>query len=160
MNAALHTITQTLAADLGSQLEAIFLFGSQAAQDYQTAVSDTNLLLITTPHANVHAIRDAFFPIWQQHKTLLKRAPLVASRDALKRHLQLNPHLALNLLQHGQLLAGGPMPDSYFRTRVNPAEVYAHLTQQLLDASAALGQNSDPQAEMLLNRLARQVSKH
>jgi hypothetical protein len=158
MNAALHTITQTLAADLGSQLDAIFLFGSQAAQDYQTAASDTNLLLITAPDANIHAIRDAFFPMWQQHKALLKRAPLVASRNAFKRHLQLNPHLALNLLQHGQLLAGGPMPDSYFRTRVNPAEVYAHLAQQLLDASTALSQNSDIQAEMLLNRLARQVS--
>ncbi len=158
MNAALHTITQTLAADLGSQLEAIFLFGSQAAQQSQTAVSDTNLLLITAPDANVHTIRDAFFPIWQQHKALLKRAPLVAGRDAFKRHLQLNPYLALNLLQHGQQLAGGPMPEGYFRTRINPAEVYAHLAQQLLDASTALSQTSDAQAKMLLNRLARQVS--
>lgn len=158
MNAALYTITQVLAADLGSQLEAIFLFGSQAAQEYQTAASDTNLLLITKPQANIHAIRDSFYPQWQQHKALLKRAPLVASRHALKRHLQLNPHLALNLLQYGQQLAGEPMPDGFFRIRANPHEIYAHLTQQLLDASAALGQNNDPQAEMVLNRLARQVS--
>jgi hypothetical protein len=158
MNAALHTITQTLAADLGSQLEAIFLFGSQAAQQSQTAVSDTNLLFITTPDTNIHAVRDSFFPLWQQHKALLKRAPLVANRHALQRHLRLNPHLALNLLQHGQQLAGETISANLFRVPVNPHEIYAHLTQQLLDASAALSQNSDPQAEMLLNRLARQVS--
>ncbi len=158
MNAALHTITQTLKADLGSQLEAIFLFGSQAAEKYHTAASDTNLLLIATPQANIHAIRQSFAPLWQQHRASLKRAPLIASRHALKRHLQLNPHLALHLLQHGRLLAGAPMPDGYFRTQVKPAELYAHLAQQLLDASAALSQKSGPQAEMLLNRLARQVS--
>ncbi len=158
MNAALYTITQTLAADLGSQLEAVFLFGSQAAQKYQTAVSDTNLLLIIAPDANIHTIRESFYPLWQEHNRVLKRAPLVASRHALKRHMQLNPHLALNLLQHGQQLSGAPLPEGYFRTQVRPAEVYAHLAQQLLDASAALGQTSDPQAEMLLNRLARQVS--
>ena len=158
MNAALNNITQTLVADLGAQLEAVFLFGSQAAQQYKTAVSDTNLLLITAPDANIHAIRRSFYPLWQQHKMVLKRAPLVANRHALKRHLQLNPHLALNLLQHGQQLAGKPMPDGYFRTSVNPAEVYAHLAQQLLDASAALSQTSDSQAEVMLNRLARQIS--
>lgn len=158
MNAALQNITQTLTADLGSQLEAIFLFGSQAAETYQTAASDTNLLLITSPQANSHTIRESFYPLWQQHKALLKRAPLVANRHALKRHLRLNPHLALNLLQYGRQLTGEPMPDGFFRTRVNPAEVYAHLTQQLLDASAALSQNSNPQDKMLLNRLGRQVS--
>jgi hypothetical protein len=158
MNAALHTITQTLTADLGSQLEAVFLFGSQATQQYQTAVSDINLLLITAPQANIHAIRRSFHPLWQEHRMVLKRAPLIASRQSLKRHLQINPHLALNLLQHSQQLTGEPMPDGFFHTRINPAEVYAHLAQQLLDASAALSYNSAAEAEMQLNRLARQVS--
>jgi hypothetical protein len=157
MNSVIKPLTQTLAANLGSQVEAIFLFGSQAGQTYQTAVSDTNLLLITTPNANIHAIRDSFAPLWQQHRVLLKRTPLIATRHALQRHLRLNPHLALNLLQNGQQLVGKPVPADLFRTPVNPYEVYAHLAQQLVDASAALGQGNDPQADRLLNRLARQI---
>ena len=157
MDSAIKPIIQTLTADLGSQLEAVFLFGSQAAQQYQTAVSDTNLLLIISPYANMHAVRDSFQPLWQQHKASLKRAPLVATRLALQRHLRLNSHLALHLMQYGQQLHGEPLSPDFFRTRVNPYETYAHLAHELLDASAALGQNSDLQAEMRLNRLARQV---
>ncbi|MCP4416140.1 MAG: hypothetical protein GY805_05940 [Chloroflexi bacterium] len=157
MNRAIKTISQTLASDLGYQLEAIFLFGSQAA-DYQTAVSNINLLLITSPDANIHAIQDSFQPLWQNHKALFKWAPLVATRHALQRHLQLNPHLALHLLQYGQQLAGKPVPVDLFRTSVNPYEIYAHLSQQLLDASAALSQNSSNQPpDEQLNRLARQI---
>jgi hypothetical protein len=96
--------------------------------------------------------------LWQAHKTLLKRGPLVATRQALQRHLQLNPHLALHLLQHGQQLVGTPLPADQFRTRANPYEVYAHLAQQLLDASTALSQPSATEANQQLNRLGRQIS--
>jgi hypothetical protein len=158
MNSALDRISQALAADLGAQLEAIFLFGSQTAQQMSTAVSDTNLLLITSPDADIKAIRHSFYPLWQEHKAQLKRGPLVANRHALQRHLQLNPHLALNLLQHGQQLAGESIPADLFRTHTNPYEIYAHLAQQMLDASAALSQNNEPEAEQLLNQLFRQIT--
>ncbi len=158
MNAALDHISQTLTANLGNQLEAIFIFGSQAKQQVQTAVSPTNLLLITTPGTNIHAIRESFYPLWQQHKTMLNRAPLVATRHSLQRHLRLNPHLALDLLQHGQKVAGANATNDLFRTRVNPYEVYAHLAQELLDASTALSDSTDSQAEAQVNRLARQIS--
>lgn len=158
MSTALHNMTQALVTGLGSQLEAVFLFGSRAAAQRATADSDTNLLLIVSPDTRVQAIRQTFYPLWQQHKAQLKRAPLIASRHALQRHLRLTPHLALDLLQHGQLLAGGPMPDGFFRVPVNPAEVYAHLAQQLLAASTALSQSSEPEAWRLLNRLFRQIS--
>ena len=159
MNPAIATISQTLADELGSQLEAVFLFGSQAEQHYQTAVSNTNLLLITSPDANIHAIWDSFQPLWQQHQTLLRRAPIVATRHALMRHLRLNPHLALHLLQHGKQLTGNSEIADLFRTSVNPNEIYAHLAQQLLEASAALSQPQANQswAEGLLNRLTRQI---
>jgi hypothetical protein len=162
MNQTIESISQTLASDLGSQLEAVFLFGSQAADHSQTAVSNINLLLITTPNANIHAIRDSFQPLWQRHKALLKRAPLLATRKALQRHLQLNPQLALHLLQHSQQLAGETVSVDLFRTSVNPYEVYAHLSQQLLDASAALSQNKmvQPQANEQLLRLAQQIQNN
>ncbi len=158
MNSALQIISQALADTLGSQLEAIFLFGSQATQQTRTAVSNTNLLLITRPEANILAIQEQFLPLWQQHKTLLKRAPLVATRQALQRHLQLNPGLSVHLLKHGQQLAGEPIANDLFRTPINPYEIYAHLAQQLLDASAALGQNGSHQNEEQINRLMRQIS--
>ncbi|WP_420627546.1 hypothetical protein [Candidatus Leptofilum sp.] len=158
MNPALDRIVQTLAADLGHQLEAVFLFGSQTKQQVATAVSDTNLLLITQPNTNIRTIRNSFIPLWQEHKMMLKRAPMITNRQALLRHLQLNPQLALNLLQHGQQLAGEPISLDLFRTSANPYEIYAHLAQQLLEASAALVPNSEPESELLLNRLFRQIT--
>jgi hypothetical protein len=158
MNQAIETISQTLASDLGAQLEAVFLFGSHAAGSYQTAVSDINLLLIAAPEASIHAIRDSFQPLWQSHHTLLKRAPLIATQHALQRHLQFNPSLALHLLQHGKQIAGLPMPANLFRSSVNPYEVYARLSQQLLDASVALSQADKSPTDEQLNRLARQIS--
>ena len=157
MNPAIETISQTLADNLSSELEAIFLFGSHATHRTQTAVSNVNLLLITQPEANIHTIWQQFHPLWQQHKTLLKRAPLVATQQALQRHLQFHPELALHLMQHGQQLAGEAAPDDLFRTDINPYEIYAQLAQQLLDASTALSQNNSPQSEEQLNRLARQI---
>ncbi|MBK7896918.1 MAG: hypothetical protein WAS33_06075 [Candidatus Promineifilaceae bacterium] len=158
MNPALKRIAQTLATDLGSQLDALFLFGSQTTPQVATAVSNTNLLLITNPGAPIQAIRQSFFPLWQAHNSLLKRGPIVATRQSLQRHLQLNPHLALHLLQHGEQLAGNPAPTDLFRTRVNPYEVYAHLAHDLMLASAALDEDSSPEAKQQLNRLFRQIS--
>ncbi|MCA9919989.1 MAG: hypothetical protein KC445_18660 [Anaerolineales bacterium] len=159
MNPALNRIAQTLAADLGFQLEAVFLFGSQTSEQLPTAVSDTNLLLITSPDASMQAIRQSFFPLWQANHTLLKRGPLVATRQALKRHLAFNPQLALHLLQHGKQLAGNPVPTDLFQTRINPYELYAHLADQLMLASAALNEGSPPEAQQQLNRLFRQVTR-
>lgn len=158
MNAALHAIAQTLKSDLGSELKAVYLFGSQTGDGLTTAVSDTNLLLIVSPNANIQAVRQSFYPLWQQHAGLLKRAPLVASQDALQRHLHLNPHLALHLLQNGQQLVGNTQPAALFRTRVNPYEVYAHLTHALMDASAALDEHGELEAKQQLHRLVRQVT--
>ncbi|MBK8902245.1 MAG: hypothetical protein IPM53_13750 [Anaerolineaceae bacterium] len=157
MNPALNTISQTLAADLGPQLEAVFLFGRQAVQSPRTAVSPPHLLLVISPDANLHAVRESFHPLWQEHKTVLKQPPLVATRQALRRHLELNPHLALDMLQHGLQLAGQPMPANFFRTRVNPHELYAHFAQELLAASAALSQTSSPEDDMRLNDLVQQI---
>lgn len=158
MNPALDHIAQTLAADLDDQLEAVFLFGSQTAQQMTTAVSNTNLLLITNPNANMQVIRQRFFPLWQKHHNLLKRAPIVATRHSLQRHLQLNPHFALNLLQHGQQLAGDTLSTDLFRIPANPHEIYAHLAHQLMQASAALDENSPPETSQQLNRLFRQIT--
>lgn len=158
MNAALESIAQTLATDLGSKLEAVVLFGSQTAKQKATAVSDTNLLLITQPDTNIKNIRKSFVPLWQTHKMMLKRAPLVANRQALWRHLQINPQLALNLLQHSQQLTGEPISLDLYRKPTNPYEIYAHLAHQLLDASNALIPNSEPESNLLLNRLFRQIT--
>ncbi len=157
MNPALNTISQSLAADLGPQLEAVFLFGRQAARSPRTAVSPANLLLVISPDANMHTVRSSFHPLWQQHKTALKQPPLVVTRQALRRHLEFNPHLALDMLQHGMQLAGQPMPTNFFRTRVNPHELYAHFSQELLTASAALSQNSSPEDDLRLSELVLQI---
>ena len=158
MNAAFPTIAQTLMSDLGPELKAVYLFGSQTRDGLATAVSDTNLLLITSPNANVQAVRQSFYPLWQRHSGLLKRAPLVASQNALQRHLRFNPHLALHLLQYGQQLAGSTQPATLFRTRVNPYEVYAHLAYELMEASAALNEQSALETKQHLHRLVRQVT--
>lgn len=157
MNSALNTISQALTADLGSQLEALFLFGRQAQQSPRTAVSPPNLLLVLSPDANMHTVRDSFYPLWQAHRAALKQPPLVATRQALRRHLELNPHLALDMLQHGRQLAGQPMPANFFRTRVNPHELYAHFSQELLAASTALSQSGSPEDDALLNELVLQI---
>ena len=155
MNPAISTISQTLADALGPQLEALFLFGSQTNKYYQSAVSDTNLLLIIQPNATFQAVRQAFFPIWQSHQAMLKRAPLVATRSNLQRHLQLNPRLAIHLLQNGQPLASSLSAEDLFRVQTNPYEIYAHYAEQLLNASAALCHSTE--ADEQLNRLARRI---
>lgn len=158
MNPALNHLAQTMAKELGPQLEAVFFLGGSAEPQSQTAVSQPNLLLIVQPGSSIHSLRQSFQPIWQQQRGVLQRAPLVANRPALQRHLHLNPHLALRLLQHGQQLAGSAQLSDLFRTSVNPYEIYAHFSQQLLDASAALGQENGSATSGLLLQLARQMA--
>lgn len=159
MNPAIPTISQTIADALGSQLEALFLFGSQTKNHYQTAVSDTNLLLVIQPNTNIQAVRRAFFPIWQSHHAVLKRAPIVATRHSLQHHLQLNPRLTIHLLQNGQPLAGNLSKKDLFYVPTNPYEIYAHYAEQLLDASAALCHTTANGAATneQLNRLVRRI---
>lgn len=163
MNPAIETLSRTLAEALGSQLEAIYYFGEQAGASWRKAEFDPNLLILNHPQANIHTLREKYLPLWQEHRSLLKMGPLVATRQSLQRHLQLNPSLALHLLLHGKQLIGDTNPEELFRTSVNPYEYYAYLSQQLLEASTVLGSEAgvNPQAEELLTRLGRQVqSEH
>lgn len=138
MRKTLNSIVKYLAAHLGDQLEAIFLYGSLAQGFYQPDESDVNLFLVIADDTNIHDLRNNFAPIWQEHKQLLKRAPCFSNRHAFARHLQLNSLLAHHIVRDGKKLYGTKPLLSDEIKPIEPAEAYAYLSHQAMLASQAL----------------------
>lgn len=162
MDAQIEALVQQLAAKMGSQLTAVYLFGSYTQPYYQPGESDINLLFVLAEAADMHALRAAFLPLWQAHGGWLRRGPWAGSATALDRFCWLNPGFAHHLARDGRLLhksaafAPGPLP------ALDPHEVYGRLaTQAQITSNALLPELLEPdlavERKTALRRLARQL---
>jgi len=79
MHDTVELVTNTFVEKMGDQLDAVFLFGSLAGGYYQPGESDVNLLLVVADGTSLHSVRSLFLPIWDEHGSRLRRAPMVAS---------------------------------------------------------------------------------
>lgn len=162
MLTVVDTLVQALAQQLGPQLEAVYLFGSLAQGHYIPGESDINLFMVVSSSAALPAMQKAFFPLWQQYQSDLKRAPFLATQGAFLRHLQLNPLLAQQLVRDAQQLVG---PPEYLDRRVatiEPHEAYAYLVTEAMQTSAAvapelLADDTAVTTQARLRRLARRL---
>jgi len=137
MHNVVEAITFGFTEELGSHLEAVFLYGSLAQGTYFPEESDVNLLLVVADEPSMHAIRDIFLPIWEAHGERLRRGPAVARRGAFQRHLELNPVFAHHLANDAKLLHGDPsllQPLPAF----DPREAFAFIAFEAMQASAAV----------------------
>lgn len=138
MERAIKSITRTFPRKLGGQLEAIYRFSAGPHGYTQTERAEVNLLIVVADGTNIHALRNLFWPVWQQYSEVLHRAPLVAHQSAFARHLTVNPLLGHYLAHEGQQLFGAPdMLDPYLAP-VEPHVTCAHLAAQAMQASVAL----------------------
>ncbi|MCL4266167.1 MAG: nucleotidyltransferase domain-containing protein [Anaerolineae bacterium] len=156
------TLVQALAAELGDQLEAVYLFGSLAQGHYVPGESDINLFVTVRDGSAFPTLQQAFFPLWQRYQNELKRAPFMATKGAFLRHLQLNPLLAQQLIRDGQQLLGPPEFLDRRVATIEPHEAYAYLVTEAMQASAALapellGEETAVTALSRLRRLARRL---
>ncbi len=133
-------VINALSRELGNELESAYLYGSVPQRTYELGESDINLLLVVAETLDIHRLRRLFMPLWQEYGRRLRRAPVVATRRTLARHLLLNPTLAHHLsiegrplLQSGGLLAGLPAQPT-----LTAEDMCAYWAQEALLASAAL----------------------
>jgi hypothetical protein len=164
LKAVVTDVRDTLLAELGEGLLALYLFGSAARGQYVPGRSDVDLLLVVDPAMPLVAAREAFRPLWERHATALGHGPLVATPDDLTLHLKLFPSLHRALLAdarrfHGQSmlkhLPPPPPPD--------PVEEAAYIAARAITHATALTPKSLPPEKTrrltrLLDRLARRVT--
>jgi hypothetical protein len=160
-----------LANYLGERLQALYLYGSLAAGLYQPEESDINILAVVADEAAavdpsgsasfLHSLAAAFAPVWLSCGSLLRRAPVVVTRSAWLRHLQLNPVLASRLRDESSLLTG---VDLLPPVVLAPGEWAAYWATEATRASAALAPQLLAEKEALLaqqrlRRLVRSLSR-
>ncbi len=161
MEKVVQTIVKKLARKLGGQLEAVFLFGSLAQNQYLPEESDINLLAVVADGTSIHALRRLFLPIWDEYCTVLCHAPLIAQESDFARYLTLAPTFAHHLIHEGQILFGPPdYLDGWPTT--DPYDSSARLAWEASQASIALTPSllePDEAKEQLkhLRRLARRL---
>jgi len=157
---AAQEVADQLTQELGEQLVAFHLYGSTVTQRYLPQHSDINLLAVTRDDTDIHAVRAAFWPVWDSLQTILHHPPSVATVSQLQRHLQLQPLIHQHLATFGQLLAGRsllpPAP------AVSQAESLAYWCQQSLEVSPVLAPGLLRNGTLTrlaerLRRLARQL---
>jgi hypothetical protein len=161
IDAVLAGIGDSAARQLGGQVQSICLFGSYGQPYYQPAESDVNLLLLLEDGADVHAVRDWFRPIWQEHGSWLRRGPWVARLAEFHRFVRLVPGFAEELGRNGRFLHGD-LPELPPIPSPDPHEAMARQATEALSASSALfpGLMAPPLAEarrLALRRLTRQL---
>ncbi|MFZ0546254.1 MAG: nucleotidyltransferase domain-containing protein [Candidatus Promineifilaceae bacterium] len=134
---AIEEINRTLEKSLGSQLIALYLFGSIAKEKYEPDQSDINLLAVVEEGTSIHEIRSALRPIWLKAGEIIRQTPLIATPDALSRHLQVNPVLGNHLIEHSRLLYGQSLELAV--SPVSTAERISLLSRVALNASTVIG---------------------
>jgi predicted nucleotidyltransferase len=163
--AVVADVRDTLVAELGEYLLALYLFGSAARGEYVPGRSDIDLLLVVDPAMPLVAARNAFRPLWGRHADALGHGPLVATPDDLVLHLALFPALHRALLAdarrfHGEaMLKHLPLPPP-----PDPVEEAAYLaTRAITDATALTPKTLPPEKArrltILLDRLARRTTR-
>ncbi len=137
MEKVVQNIATQLARKLGGQVQAIFLYGSLAQGTYQPEESDINLLAVVADGTSIHALRNLFLPIWNEHQDVLSRAPLVAQESIFARYLTVAPTFAHHLIHSGKILFGPPdYLDDWPKT--NPYDASARLASEAIAVSSAL----------------------
>ena len=135
---AIEAVVEALRSSLGDDLLAVYLYGSLSDGTYQAGQSDVNLLAVTNSQDSIHRVRNALKgEIWPSYGHILKHTPLLATPDALVRHLAINPWLDLHFLRSGQLVYGNAI-DIGTELESSGAEELANVGSQVVDASAAL----------------------
>jgi len=105
---------------------------------YQAGQSDVNLLAVISSQDSVHRVRNALKgEVWSKYGHILKHTPLLATPDALVRHLTINPWLHMHFLRSGQLVFGNAI-DINAELVPGDAEELANVGSQVIHATAAL----------------------
>ncbi|MEW5987662.1 MAG: nucleotidyltransferase domain-containing protein, partial [Chloroflexota bacterium] len=157
---AIRAVSAAFRQTLAGRYEGLYVYGSLAEGRYRPAVSDVNLLAVVAPGTTLPEVRAAFRPVWRQFGPLLRRAPMVATRPTLARHLRLHPLLAHHLTQHGKRVTGVDL--AFSPPIIEAQETAAYQATEALELSAALAPSLLEAGEMeqlveRLRRLARQL---
>lgn len=133
---AVDAVEDALQSALGSQLLALYLYGSLAKGAYQFHQSDVNLLMVVEDDTSIHDLRDILRPVWSMHRSILRQVPVISTRATLQRHMRLDPVLAQHLTEKGRLLIGRELITDTLSPY--PVEVLANTAHQAMRASSAL----------------------
>jgi hypothetical protein len=139
INSPLQDILKT---SLGSQLIALYDFGSPGEENHKLPLDGTQLIAIIDNQSQLHKIRHAFQASRQPNDFL----PLIATPKTLARHLKLNPILAAHLAQHGRLCAGQAIEIT--PGPITTPEKISHWAHAALIASKALAPQLLPDREI------------
>ena len=133
---AIDAIEVALHRALGSQLLALYLYGSLAKGAYQFHQSDVNLLVVVEDDITIHDLREVLRPVWSLHRAVLRQVPVISTRATLQRHMRLDPVLAQHLTEKGRLLIGKELITETLSPY--PVEVLANTAHQAMRSSSAL----------------------
>jgi predicted nucleotidyltransferase len=164
LQAVIQEIRDTLIADLGDHLLALYLFGSAARGQYVPGRSDIDLLLVVDPAMPLVAARHVFRSLWARHADTIGHGPLIATPEDLALHLTLFPSLHRALQDQGFRLHGPPLlEDLPPPPPPDPVEETAYVAAVAITRASALTPQALPPPETqrltrLLDRLARRVA--
>jgi hypothetical protein len=145
--AAVEALVRALRSELRNELLAVYLYGSLSDGTYQAGQSDVNLVAVVRRQSDIHRMRQALKDqVWPEYGQILKQTPLLATPEALARHLALNPLLAAHFVRAGQLLHGSPL-DISNGDAPNEPEMLASAAAQAIHATAALAPSLLPSKE-------------
>jgi predicted nucleotidyltransferase len=102
-------LRDTLTAQLGEHVLALYLIGSAARGSFVSGRSDIDLLLVADPDMPLADARRAFRPLVQRYGEFIHHGPMVATPEDLTSHLALFPALHRNLQSGAVLLSGKPL---------------------------------------------------
>jgi hypothetical protein len=165
LQTVIQKVQDTLPAELGDNLLAVYLFGSAARGTYVPDASDLDLLLVGRSGMTLASARAAFRPLWGRHAALLGHGPWVATRQDLEGHLALFPPLHRTLLHEARLLYGEPVLKQLSPPApVDPLDEVANVAARAITRATALTPHVLPQGEeerliRLLDRLARRFTE-
>lgn len=138
MHAAIDAILKAFQQKLGDQLLGLFLYGSMGEGLHRPGISDINLGIVVTDDTPIHQVHNCFVPLWHEHQLALKRAPLLASQSAFKRHMRLNPAFARHLSRTEGLIYGRSELLDFDMKTVSPNELFAYVAREAMPVSMLL----------------------
>lgn len=135
------------------------VYGSILQPYYDPAHSDLNMILIVADDCNINNIRRIFLPLWGEHHTIYRRAPLVARESTFTRYLNIFPAFHNHLNDFARIIKQNKLQNQPLSTAA-PHETRAHLAREALVASTILAQegydkSKREKAVATLNRLQR-----
>lgn len=157
-------LRDTLTAELGAHVLALYLIGSAARGSFVPGRSDIDLLLVVDADMPLADARRAFRPLVQRYGELLHHGPMVATPDDLASHLALFPALHRNLQSGAVLLAGKPLLKGLpTPSPADPIEDAAYVAARTITYATALTPRSVSEDEarrlrQALDRMTRRAT--